>query len=96
MLRAQAKVVSGHVLITTFPGSNNQRKKFHPGLGFSSFMPWNLEDAPFGLPPPLLAIGRDGSTMGRDRGRVMGLWPCSALLARREVIGWGTGRWQFA
>jgi hypothetical protein len=82
----------GHILITTFPTSNNQRKKFHPGLGFSSFMPWNLEDAPFGMPPPLLAIGRDGSSAGR----VMGLWPCAALRTRREVVGWGTGRWRFA
>ena len=82
----------GHALITTFPDRNNQRKKFKPGYGFASFMPWNLEDAPFGLPPPLLAMGRDGST----EGRVMGLWPCAALHPRREVIGWGTGQWHFA
>jgi hypothetical protein len=82
----------GHALLTTFPTRNNQRKKIRPGLGFTTFMPWNLEDAPFGLPPPLLAIGRDGS----DTGRVMGLWPCASLHPRREVIGWGTGTWHFA
>ena len=49
--------------------------KFDPGNGFNSFYKLNLEDAPFNLRPPLLAIGRDGVPMTHGlQMRVMGLW----------------------
>ena len=42
-----------------------------------SFLCINLEDEPFCLPPPLLAIGRDGEfQFGADKPetRIVGLW----------------------
>lgn len=66
-----------YALITYFPSHSVRASsaKFHAGRGFKSYGSWNLEDEPFHLPPPLLAIGRDGT----DPGRVMGLWPCPLL-----------------
>ena len=43
--------------------------------GFNGFWQINLQDAPFRLPPPLLAIGMDGQEWSFTRSqRVMGLW----------------------
>ena len=68
------------LLTTSFPTMNNSatgdlRARAGDGLGFSSFWPINLEQPPFALGPPLLAIGMDGE--GWDRSfsqRVVGLW----------------------
>lgn len=69
-------------LITTFPrGSNSlSSRKYRIGHGFNSYASWNLEDAPFSLPPPLISVGEDG---GRTD-RIMGLWPCATLRATLE------------
>ena len=69
-----------HALITTFPRGLNRvsARKYHAGRGFSSYASWNLEDEPFALPAPLLALGQDGSRPDR----VMGLWPCASLAGR--------------
>jgi hypothetical protein len=66
-------------LITYFPRVDNRfaARKYHPGRGFGSYASWNLEAAPFALPPPLLAIGKDGNR----KDRVMGLWRCASLRA---------------
>jgi hypothetical protein len=63
-----------YALITYFPThkASASNAKFRAGRGFSSYASWNLEDEPFRLPPPLLAIGRDGGSSDR----VMGLWRC--------------------
>jgi len=65
-------------LITTFPMARNTylERKFRPGLGFLSYAGWNLEDAPFSLPRPLVSLGRDSLKYGR----VMALWPCASLV----------------
>ena len=64
------------LLTTTYPTTNNrlskQRRRFSAGKGFGSFWPANLQGPPFNLPPPLLAIGRDG--FAGDAGRVVALW----------------------
>ena len=64
-------------LVTYFPRVDNKAaaRKYRAGRGFSSYASWNLEMAPFGLPPPLLSIGWDGSRADR----VVGLWPCANL-----------------
>ena len=64
---------------TTHPRTINAeaRRAFSPGRGFGSFWRINLEDQPFCLPPPLLAIGRDGEfQFGADKPetRIVGLW----------------------
>ena len=63
-----------YLLSTYYPLGSNARSalSFRSGFGFRSFWKINLEDAPFNLPPPLVAIGRDGRAS--ERGRVMGLW----------------------
>ena len=62
------------LLTTTFTMSVNSRAKqrFVEGRGFESFWWLNLNDTPFNLPPPLLAIGLDGEAGWQKR--VMGLW----------------------
>ena len=58
------------MLTTYFPGISNPRNHkgqayegptFKAGVGFGTSWRINLEDAPFGLPPPLLAVGFDGT-----------------------------------
>jgi len=64
-------------LVTYFPRVHNNvaARKYQAGKGFSSYASWNLEQAPFALPPPLLSIGWDGARADR----VVGLWPCGSL-----------------
>ena len=47
-------------------------RHFRAGAAFSSFWPVNLQDAPFPLPRPLLAVGKDGAGNARDGQRVLG------------------------
>ena len=49
-------------LITTFPRGSS--RKYHNGHGFKSYASWNLEDAQFSLPPPLISVGKDGDRTG--------------------------------
>ena len=65
------------VLVTYFPSVDNERaaRKYRAGHGFKSYASWNLEGAPFAMPPPLLSIGQDGNRPDR----VVGLWECASL-----------------
>ena len=66
-----------YLLTSTHPAERNKRsiKTYREGAGFNGFWQINLQDAPFGLPPPLLAIGMDGQEWSFSRSqRVMGLW----------------------
>ena len=73
-----------YLLATTFPSHRNEDAfhKFHTGRGYASFASWNLQDAPFNLPPPILSIAKDGErfwkTHETNGGRVVGVWPCRA------------------
>jgi hypothetical protein len=62
------------LLTTYFPDSHtneHQDRHFKPGRGFGSYMKLNLEDAPFSLRPPMVAIGHDSEHL---HDRVLGLW----------------------
>lgn len=63
------------LLTTYYPHSRNaaEGSRFKPGLGMDSFWMINLQDKPFFLEMPLIAIGADGAAW--DRNRVLGLWP---------------------
>ena len=64
-----------YLLTTYFPDSHaneHQDRQFKPGRGFRSFMKLNLEDAPFSLRPPMVAIGHDSERLHDNR--VLGLW----------------------
>ena len=79
VLRRIDRSGSKWLLTTTHPRTVNAeaQRAFHPGRGFGSFWRINLEDQPFCLPPPLLAIGRDGEfQFGTDKPetRIVGLW----------------------
>ena len=79
VLRRIDRSGSKWLLTTTHPRTINAeaRRAFSPGRGFGSFWRINLEDQPFCLPPPLLAIGRDGEfQFGADKPetRIVGLW----------------------
>ena len=79
MLRRIDRSGSKWLLTTTHPRTVNAeaQRAFHPGRGFGSFWRINLEDQPFCLPPPLLAIGHDGEIQfGADKPetRIVGLW----------------------
>ena len=77
MLRNINRSGARYLLSTSFPRTNNTRARrhFRAGAAFSSFWPVNLQDAPFHLPRPLLAVGKDGAGNARDGQRVLGLWP---------------------
>jgi hypothetical protein len=67
-----------YVLTSKHPEERNKRslRTYRAGMGFQGFWQINLQDAPFHLPPPLLAIGMDGQEWSFARSqRVMGLWP---------------------
>ena len=52
------------------------KRRFVAGLGFRGqnvAWPINLQDAPFNLPPPIVAFGKDGYARW-DSQRVVGLW----------------------
>ena len=81
---------STYLLTTSYDAArfrnNVSAAAYRAGRGFSSFWKINLQDEPFSLPPPLLAIGRDGNppTAARPTGdRYVGLWKLP-LWAGRE------------
>ena len=77
VLRRVAESGCRFALVTYFPRVDNKAaaSKYRAGRGFSSYASWNLEQAPFGLPPPILSIGKDGARLDR----VVGLWRCANL-----------------
>ena len=81
VLRRVSTSGARYLLTTYFPTTNNTeagnlRRKYGDGGGHFSFWPLNVAEEPFGLGPPLLAIGMDGD--GWDKStltqRVVGLW----------------------
>ena len=75
---------SSYLLTTSYPRNNGRSNArwasaFRAGRGFSSFGAWNLQEAPFNLTAPLLAIGYDGWHFRArwhkmSESRIMGLW----------------------